>query len=722
MKEGRQYQTATLLPDGNVLVAGGFNSCDDTACSDTSGAELYHPGTGTWTATGAMHLARQQHSATLLPDGDVLVAGGFSYFPSSIGPSGRLDSSAELYDPTTGTWTPTASMAATHSGQTATLLRNGWVLVTGGGTRVAEIYIPQRAVWVSPGTMGTARTDQTATLLPNGNVLVAGGTGAGNPGPVLPTAELFHTGAGPLVRVTPGAITFPSQQVGSTSGARSYTVVNDGSAGLATSAVRVTGANPADFHATTTCTKAPVAPGQSCTVSVRFAPAGTGLRTAGVAVSDNAPLSPHGVTVTGFGGGPNVWAPTSGPMATPREDFAETVLPDGKVLIAGGSNTIRGVLRSAELYNPATRSFSATGSLSTARSEPAAALLPDGQVLVAGGHTHIFADLASAELYNPATGTWRKTTSMNETGHGLTATVLGDGNVLVASFGSGKAEVYHPATATWTDTGPGTAEDGITTATLLPDGKVLATSSGTAAELYDPATNNWTATGSRHVSSFGATATLLPDGEVLLAGGHATTGSFASLADAELYNPATGTWSTAQHMTTTRFGATATLLTSGLAMVAGGCSGQCGHQPGLSSVEVFNGTSWSAIAPMTMPRVFAKAALLPGGDVLVTGGGGNFYEPFTATAEVYTPALLSAQPASGPSGQQVTLSGGNFYAGETVTLTWDGGQVLGHVTTSATGSFTAKITIPKAAPGTHTLAARGSRSAATTATAFTVTG
>jgi hypothetical protein len=613
-------------------------------------------------------------------------------------------------------------MATVHAGQTATLLSNGWVLLAGGDTRVAEIYEPQRAVWVSPGAMSTARTDQTATLLPNGNVLVAGGTGPGNPGASLPTAELFRTGAGPLVRVTPGAITFPSQQVGSTSGARNYTVVNDGSAGLATNAVQVTGANPGDFHATTTCTQAPVAPGKSCTVSVRFAPATTGQRAAGVAVSDNAPLSPHGVPVAGFGGGPNVWIPASGPMSIPREDFTETVLPDGKVLIAGGANVITHVLASAELYNPAARSFSATGSLKTARAGLAAALLPDGQVLVAGGRTSIFALLASAELYNPATGTWRNTTPMNEPSAELHAMVLGDGTVLVLGFASGKAEVYHPATATWTDTRANPDEADVNTATLLPGGTVLTTDAGTGAAIYNPATDAWTATGSRHVASGGGTATLLPDGEVLLAGGQTGSGPPTIVADAELYNPATGTWSTAQHMTVARGGATATLLTSGLAMIAGGCTGPCGHEPALSSAEVFNGKFWSRIASMTMPRVGANAALLPGGDVLVTGGGPNIYGPYTATAELYTPALLSAQPASGPPGQQVTLSGGNFYAGETVTLTWDGGQVLGHATTSAAGSFTAKVTIPKAAVGKHTLAARGSRSAATAATAFAVTG
>ena len=193
MKSGRQFFTATLLKNGQVLAAGGFNNCDDDFCSDVTTADLYNPATGTWTQTGSMHGAREQHSATLLPDGDVLVAGGLN--EGGFCCSQFEYSSAELYNPATGTWTPTASMAVKHAGQTATLLPNGWVLVAGGGTPVAEIYEPGPGIWVSPGAMSTARTHQTATLLPDGRVLVAGGDGPD--GQPLSTAEEFLAGQRP---------------------------------------------------------------------------------------------------------------------------------------------------------------------------------------------------------------------------------------------------------------------------------------------------------------------------------------------------------------------------------------------------------------------------------------------------------------------------------------------------------------------------------------------
>ena len=111
--------TATLLPNGQVLVAGGFNGVD------LASAELYDPATGLWTATGSMTSARDHHTATLLPNGQVLVAGGYSFDDFAL-------ASAELYDPATGLWTATGSMATARYWHTATLLPNGQVLVAGG--------------------------------------------------------------------------------------------------------------------------------------------------------------------------------------------------------------------------------------------------------------------------------------------------------------------------------------------------------------------------------------------------------------------------------------------------------------------------------------------------------------------------------------------------------------------------------------------------------------
>ena len=318
-----------------MLVAGGFVSCDDDFCSDTKTAGLCSsPGTGTLGKhTSSMHAAREQQTATLLRTGQVLAAGGLN--EGGFSGSGSRYSSAELYNPAAGTWSPTAFMSTTHAGQTATLLANGWVLIAGGNSPVAEIYEPNRALHQAIARPdGLARTDQTATLLPGGHVLVTGGTGPD--GQPQATAEVFLAGAGPLVSITPESIAFGGQQVGTSGPPSSYTVSNDGSANLVTAGVEVIGKDPGDFRASTDCGQAPVPPGRTCTVSVRFGPAFTGrLASRGDGIRQLArPTSPQPVAVSGFGGGPNAWVPV-GPMTTAREGFAATLLPDGDVLIAG---------------------------------------------------------------------------------------------------------------------------------------------------------------------------------------------------------------------------------------------------------------------------------------------------------------------------------------------------------------------------------------------------
>ena len=179
MSTKRWLHTATLLLNGQVLVAGG-----DTSPGYLASVELYDPATGMWTETGSMSTPRERHTATLLPNGQVLVAGGVS--PTL--------SSAELYDPATGVWMSTGSMTMARSRHTATLLPNGKVLVaagssdvTGGNLTSAELYDPATGVWTATGSLATARSSHTATLLPNGQVLVAAGDSAQG---VLRSAEL----------------------------------------------------------------------------------------------------------------------------------------------------------------------------------------------------------------------------------------------------------------------------------------------------------------------------------------------------------------------------------------------------------------------------------------------------------------------------------------------------------------------------------------------------
>jgi len=191
----RFLQTATLLPDGRVLVAGGEDACGAALAS----AELYDPRTGSWTPTGSMVAPRADHTATLLPDGRVLVAGGTDLAPASgasadtTGPA----ASAELYDPRTGSWTATGSMVGQHVMHTATLLPDGRVLVAGGTSgpaASAELYDPRTRSWTATGSMLTPRRSHTATLMPDGRVLVVGGLGYGW---ILPdSAELYDPGSG----------------------------------------------------------------------------------------------------------------------------------------------------------------------------------------------------------------------------------------------------------------------------------------------------------------------------------------------------------------------------------------------------------------------------------------------------------------------------------------------------------------------------------------------
>ena len=352
------------------------------------------------------------------------------------------------------------------------------------------------------------------------------------------------------------------------------------------------------------------------------------------------------------------WVAT-GHLNVARTSHTATLLPDGRVLIVGGYGTTP--LDSAELYDPVTRNWSVTGSLVKPRVMHTATLLPNGKVLVVGGDTSPlspdFGRGNTAELYDPATQTWTLTGSMGTTRAWHTATLLQDGRVLVAGgFNNDNvktAELYDPATETWTPTGDLNMARYGHTATLLPDGSVLIAKGsddgdlGSAlwnAERYDPTSGTWSLIDDpTHYASVLHTATILSDGKVLFTGGYPGNGGDGdptTLASSELFDPVTGTWQIAGNLNEARDGHTATLLPDGHLLVAGGFDWNIRlYDYNLSlyvgSAELYDPatSAWMAVASLGFARSGHTATLLPDGSVLVVGGEGP--AGTLASAELY---------------------------------------------------------------------------------------
>jgi len=309
--------------------------------------------------TGSMASPRVFHTASLLKDGRVLVVGADPGSP------------AELYDPATKTFLKTGAPVTPRGSQAATLLSDGKVLIVGGiyGSVLtsAEVYDPNTGAFTqTTGSMSVARMFPTATLLKTGKVLITGGLD--DTGSQLASAELFDPATGTFARI---------DDMADPRGGHTATLLNDG--------------------------RVLIAGGYSLANTLLYDPS-TGK------------FSP------------------SGNMVTWRFNHTATLLSDGRVLMAGGQGgDSNQVIAKAELYDPSTGTFSAVGDMPFAREHHTATLLNSGKVLIAGGAAGTSANIAisAAELFDPAAGTFTRTADMSSPRMSFTATLLEDGEVLV---------------------------------------------------------------------------------------------------------------------------------------------------------------------------------------------------------------------------------------------------------------------------------------------------
>jgi N-acetylneuraminic acid mutarotase len=665
MSVGRYSHSAVLMPNGKVLVAGGYNG------SYLSSAEVYDPVSNTFTGTASMSSARRGAVAVLLSDGRVLTAGGSDA-------NGSYIASAEIYSPETGTWADAAPMSAVRYVQTMTLLPNGKVLVAGGynGSFLssAELYDARTNTWASAGNMSKARYGHTATLLSSGKVLIAGGQNSnGNQA----SAELYD----------------PASNTWSGAGTMSAARYIHTATRLANGKVLVAGG------------------------------------------SNTSALS--GAEI--FDPADNSWV-TTGSMAEARYSHVAVQLPNGRVLVSGGTGQ-----SSSEIYDPDVNMWVSAGGMPTARSLATGTLLPNGKVLAAGGNGP---DLSSTGLFSAAdsliTGLQPAFTQVNYSSITVVWTQIpgADYTVVLSSCAafmhqvssvtqSGNSAVFtglqtgtqyffkvklstetewayvgnrismitlSPASLSWTNE-PGYAlgglypESGSSTTTFVyrvnyfnvnntapaegypkvhirKGGRAipgspftmsyatgdyatgatylyaLTLATGTDFSYYfeardaenNPATGFpasildspdvyygfWSQASAMLSSRYDHTATLLPNGKVLVVGGY---GGGGMLASAEIYSPDTDSWASAADMSVARYKHAATLLKNGKVLVTGGYNGAY-----LASAEIYDPENdvWISVGSMSVTRSAHTATLLPNGNVLVAGG-------FSPASEEYDP-------------------------------------------------------------------------------------
>ena len=625
----RADHTATLLKNGNVLVSGGTS---DVGVAST--AEIFYPTTETWEYAGRMYFARQSHRATLLNDGRVLITGG-------KGVNKAIDA-VEVYNPVTKSWGRSGSLNFPKYGHTATLLPDGNVLVAGGGEGFVrqvhgEIFYAESSTWRSlTSIMDIGRGGHTATMMNDGSILFVGGTQDSNQTSIYNISDEGWKGGSQAEEIRDN---------------HTATMMNDGrvlvtGGGLTALSAEISDPNiqkwtsAGDMNISRRAHTATVLNnGKILVVGGQHGGEITSL----VEMFDPKSDRWDSYNLEGK------WTGTS-VMHVPRKNHTSTLLPDGSVLITGGITRAddEGGDGPTQLLGVAERYFvggikkwTLAGEMSYTRTGHTASLLPDGKVLIAGGGTveanqggqgeKELEHLKSTETYDYKANDWFQSTSMNISRWEHTATVLSGGDVLVVGGenSNGKlssTELFKQDTKQWVMLKDLSYPRARHIAALLSDNRVLVAGGGSkTAEIYDAQSGTWTSIGEISQNLNLSVAAGLPDGKAIMVGGYGEEGAQHLV---EIYNPEFDTWNMGPKIPKPRVRASLVNLDKSSILLAGG------NQYTHSWIFDINTLTWTKAAKMLTARTGQAATQLKDGEVLVSGGE-NRKGKMESSSEIY---------------------------------------------------------------------------------------
>jgi N-acetylneuraminic acid mutarotase len=662
LNHARWAHGAARFDDGTVLIIGGYLEDDEYESEILSSCEIYDPDTGTCTLIEQeMSAGRSGPVVTTLSDGRIAVFGGYAG-------SGYNNQSCEIFDPESQSWTLHDDTIRERAGFSATLLPNGEVLIAGGDDQMyfqcfCELFNPQTGVYTYTDGMLQRTVGHTDTLLHDATVLVTGGYLASGtavsrcefyqfeypaddepPEIILadPAADDAGVSLSSEIRLT---IRDPLPENGSFHGVdrESIGVVIGGVAAISGGVFQdefdglIVPDEIGGYHITIDPDNYFVS-GQTVTVTVD--------------ATDHAPV-PNAIVQEeySFTCTDSNWSFT-GSMNQGRSSHTMTKLPDGRVLVAGGIFSGYPV-SSSEIFDPDTGNWiQIPEPMNLERYLHRATHLQNGSILVTGGHMGEW-QTETCELFDPEIGAWTMTDGMSVYRSSHTATLLADGRVLVAGGYSGddyldSCEIYDPATGEWTATGSLNQARSAHQAVLLSDGSVLVIGGSYEDELefyalssceeFDPATGTWSFLENElNTGRSGPNLEVLADGKLIVLGGFIGSGMWTL--SCEIYDPdaTEPVWEDVESMIVDRMGGCSVVLDSGLVMLVGGSRFEGIDIIPITGCELYDPASdtWSETSALIVARQSHGAIVLENGKVLVTGG---FDSPASlSTCELYEP-------------------------------------------------------------------------------------